>query len=47
MGKSYMQIKVSESIRVGTPAISFKLCTDILLDKPSILAEESMLFTDV
>ena len=25
----------------------FKICTDILLDKPSILAEETLLCTDV
>ena len=31
----------------GTPGIFFKICTDILLDKPSILAEETLLCTDV
>ena len=31
----------------GTPGIFFQICTDILLDKPSILAEETLLCTDV
>ena len=34
-------------VNEGTPANSVKICTDILLDKPSILAEETMLCTDV
>ena len=31
----------------GTPGNFFKICTDIFLDKPSILAEETLLCTDV
>ena len=34
-------------VNEGTPGNSFKICTDILLDKPSILAEETLLCTDV
>ena len=34
-------------VNEGTPANSFKFCTDILLDKSSILAEETLLCTDV
>ena len=45
-GNSYTQIKVFGSMRVP-PGNSFKICTDILLDKPSILAEETLLCTDV
>ena len=32
-------------VNEGTPGNSFKICTDILLDKPSILAEETLLCT--
>ena len=28
-------------VNEGTPGNSFKICTDILLDKPSILAEKN------
>ena len=45
-GKSYTQIKVFGSMRVPL-GIFFKICTDILLDKPSIFAEETLLCTDV
>ena len=34
-------------VNEGTPGNSFKICRDILLDKPSILAEETLLCTDV
>ena len=34
-------------VNEGTPGNFFKICTDILLDKPSILAEETLLCTDV
>ena len=34
-------------VNEGIPANSFKICTDILLDKPSILAEETLLCTEV
>ena len=34
-------------VNEGIPGNSFKICTDILLDKPSILAEETLLCTDV
>ena len=34
-------------MRVPLGFFFFKICTDILLDKPSILAEETLLCTDV
>ena len=34
-------------VNEGTPKNSFKICTDILLDKASILTEETLLCTDV
>ena len=34
-------------VNEGTPGNFFKICTDILLEKPSILYEETLLCTDV
>ena len=42
-GKSYTYANQGFWVNEGIPGNSFKICTDILLDKPSILAEETLL----
>ena len=46
MGKKLYEVENFWSMRVPL-RFFFKIFTDILLDKPSILAEETLLCTDV